>query len=390
MGKSTTKRGRSKLGSWREIRPNVWQVRVSRGYRADGNQRTASATVYGSEQDAISQAVRMADDMGRSMTLGDPMTLDTYFWAYFLPLKETTTTKANASTYKAHYRAHIAEHFGQWSLCDISNVDIQHWISSLPPQSAPNYVRTMRAILNQAAFDHLINESPMGEGYRYRLPRGRRNMPLPVWGAREVSHALQALQGSQLYALWLVMVGCGLSRSEALALDWEDITWAETLGMDGATHHVAHVSVTRACTATDGMKEPKNDRRYRVIPMQPPFSDALHAVRGSGPICQSRRHTKDGWKYTGKRMSASYVPKRWRELFEEGQPLHNLPFVELGRMRATYSTMMQRAGIDGSIINAMQGRSDNSPVLYAHYLNPGADTFSESATAMSTLLAKAQ
>ncbi len=36
---------------------------------------------------------------------------------------------------------------------------------------------------------------------------------------------LVRLKGKQLYPLWLVMVGCGLSRSEALALDWEDVTW---------------------------------------------------------------------------------------------------------------------------------------------------------------------
>jgi hypothetical protein len=56
-------------------------------------------------------------------------------------------------------------------------------------------------------------------------------------------------------------------------------------------------------------------------------------------------------------------------------------------MRATYSTLMQRAGIDRTVINAMQGRTDNSPVLYTNYLNPGTETFSESASAMSRLVA---
>ena len=46
---------------------------------------------------------------------------------------------------------------------------------------------------------------------------------MPVWSAEEVAQALEKLKGDQLYPLWLVMVGCGLSRSEALAIDWEDI-----------------------------------------------------------------------------------------------------------------------------------------------------------------------
>lgn len=378
---------RNKLGSWREVRPGVWEVRVSKGLRKNGSQRTKHATVKGTESDAIAEAVRIADEMGKCLTIGDPMTLDTYFWGYFLPLKMSTTTKANANTYKSHYRAHIAEYFGQWQLEDIGNVDIQHWVSQLPPQSARNYVRTLRSILNQAHFDHLMLDQPMGGEYRYKMPKGRNSVPLPVWGVQEVASALRLLKGEQLYPLWLVMVGCGLSRSEALALDWEDLSWSRVLMMDGKQHWSAEIPVRAAYTADDGMKEPKNARRYRSIPMQPPFSDFLHEVVGTGPICQSKRHTADGWKLTGRRMTPSYVPKRWKALFDEDGALHGLPFVELNRMRATYATMMQRAGIDRTIINAMQGRTDNSPVLYTNYLNPGSETFSESAQNMGLLLA---
>ncbi len=378
---------KNKLGSWREVRPDTWEVCVTKGYKKDGTRRRAYRTVHGTESDAVAEVVRLADELGRCLTTGDAMTLDTYFWGYFMPLKDATTTKANADTYRSHYRAHIADHFGSWALADIGNVDIQHWINQLPAQSAPNYVRTLRAILNQAHFDHLKDDSPMGGEYRYKMPKGRRNAPLPVWGPREVAIALEQLKGHQLYALWLVMVGCGFSRSEALALDWEDIAWSEVLMMDGRQHWSALVTVKAAFTASDGMKDPKNDRRYRTVPMQPPYSDALHEVAGSGPICQSRRHTKDGWKLTGHRMTPSYVPKRWKELFEEGGALFGLPFVNLNRMRATYATMMQRAGIDRTIINAMQGRTDNSPVLYTYYLNPGNETFRESAQSMGLLLA---
>ena len=377
---------RSKLGTKREIQPNVWEIGVSRGTREDGTRRYAWRRVHGSEMEADAAIIRLADEMGRCLSVGDSMTLDTYFWGYFSPMKHATTTKANANTYDSHYRAHIAPHFGEWDITQIGNIEIQHWINQLPPQSAPNYVRTLRAILNQAHFDHVKDDAPMGGEYRYKMPRGRRNMPLPVWGAHEVSQAIVALRGEQLYPLFLVMAGCGLSRSEALALDWEDITWDTVLTMDGKPHWMAFIPVRQAFTAEDGMKEPKNDRRYRSVPMQPPFSDAMHEVIGTGPICQSRKHTREGWKLSGKRLTPAYVPKRWKTLFQKGKPLERLPFVEIGRLRATYSTLMQRAGVDRTVINAMQGRTDNSPVLYTNYLNPGADTFRESAAAMAALV----
>ncbi len=379
---------RSPLGSKREIRPGVWQVRVTSGTRADGKPRTVSRTVRGSEVDAAAEIVKIAADMGACLTAGDEMSLDVYFYVYFLPEKQLTTTRANADTYKSIYRCHIGPAFGSWPLSRIGNLEIQRWVNGLPPQSAPAYVRALRAILNAAHFDHAKRDAPMKD-YSYRMPKGRRKAPRPVWGAGEVARALDLLDGTQLYALWLCMVGCGLSRSEALALDWDGIEWAEVLGMDGKAHHVARVTIRAAYTATDGMKEPKNDRRYRSVPMQPPFSDCLYRVRSTGPICQSKKHTKDGYRLTGSRMTGDYIPKIWKKYFEPGGPLHGLPFVQIGRMRATYSTMMQRAGVDGSIINAMQGRTDNSPVLYSNYLNPLQDTFDESAAAMARLVSGA-
>lgn len=378
-------KSRSKLGTKREIRPGVWEICVTAGYREDGKRRRSYRTVHGDAMHADAEIIRLAADMGRCMSVGDDMTLDTYYWGYFSPTKHATTTRANANTYDSHYKCHIAPAFGDWGMSRITNLEIQRWLNGLPPQSAPNYKRTLCAIMNQAHFDHVITDNPV-DGYRFKLPRGRSNVPQPVMGAYEIGVALERLKGQQLYAMWLVMVGCGLSRSEALALDWEDIEWSQVLQMDGKEHWVAVVPVKAAYTAEDGMKEPKNDRRYRKVPMLAPFSDALRGAMGSGPICQSRRHTKDGWKLSGRRLTPSYVPKVWKSYFEEGGPLFGLSYVRIGRMRATYSTLMQRAGVDRSIINAMQGRTDNSPVLYTNYLNPMMDTYTESARAMSALV----
>lgn len=374
---------RSRLGTKQEVSPGVWRIRMSCGYRSDGTQRRVSRTVRGTSRDADAALVRLADDMGRCMAIGDDMTLDEYFHGYFLPMKEATTTKANAKTYESIYRAHIADEFGSSNLNQIDNIRIQHWVNGLPPQSAANYVRALRAILNQAHFDHVMLEQPMGPEYKYRLPRGRRNAPKPVWGAPEVAECMRRLAGDeQLFPLWCCMVGAGLSRSEALALDWEDIAWSKVLGMDGREHWSALLTVEQAYTAVDGMKEPKNDRRYRTVPLRPPFSDALRDHLGTGPICQSRH----GSKLTGRRLTPCYVPRRWKALFAEGGALHGMPWCEIGRMRATYSTLMQRAGVESSVINAMQGRTTNSPVLYTNYLNPGNDTYTESADTMARLM----
>ena len=70
-------------------------------------------------------------------------------------------------------------------------------------------------------------------------------------------------------------------------------------------------------------------------------------------------------------------------LFEDGAPLARLPFVPINRMRATYATLAQSAGLDATIINAMQGRSEGSAVLYSNYLNPLPQTFRNAALSIA-------
>lgn len=377
---------RSQLGSKREVRPGVWQVRVSKGYTRDGRQRTVSRTVHGSAKDADAVLTALAAEMGRSPALGDHMTLSEYYWGRFSPDRHATTTHGNAQNYDSMFRLHVEPELGDADLATLDNFRIKAWVDALPPQSATHYVGLLRNVLNQAAFDHVIGRSPM-EGYRFRMPRGRDATPGAVWGAGEVMEALSrpAFRESRIFPLWCVMAGAGLSRSEALALDWEDLRWQGA----GGGHWVAYVSIRRAVTATDGMKEPKNTRRYRTVPVPPLFADPLRARMATGPLCQSVRATRGGQRPTGSRMQPDRIPKLWRDLFREGSPLEGLPFVHLNRMRATYATIMQGAGIDHTLINAMQGRSEDSRVLYGNYLNPGSDAFMGAARAVEGRVAGA-
>lgn len=379
---------RREVGSKRELRPGVWQIRASCGRTTEGKQRTVSRTVHGTSQDAELALNKLVHEITHKPGLGERMTLSDYFWDFFLPDRQKTVTKATWKTYETTFRRHIEPALGHKQISEIDNFTVKDWISTLEPQSAPNYVRSLRAILNQAHFDHVISDSPM-DGYRYKMPRGRDTTPRPVWGAREVLEALSrpSFRKSRIFPLWCVMCGGGLSRSEALALSWEDIEWTDALGMDGKTHWTAYVSIKEAVTQMDGRKDPKNSRRYRSVPIPSLFADHLHERIGTGPLLQSVKHGVDHDWPTGKCISPDRVPELWRKMFDAGQPLHGMPYVWLNRMRATYATLMQGAGIDSTVINAMQGRSGNSQVLYANYLNPGGDTFNAAASILEKKLA---
>lgn len=381
MPKHTSKRSRA--GSIRKVGEDLWEVSCAHGYRDDGSKRVAYRFVRGPESKAEEERIRLVAEMGRNPRLGDPMTLDEYYWGVYSPDRHATTTVANAKTHDSNYRNHIAGQLGGLDIGSITYQDVHRWVDGLPPQSAPNYVRTLRSVLAQARYDGVIQDSPM-DGRRFRMPKGRDTTPRPVWGAGEVADALSRpdFRKSQLFGLWCLMCGGGLSRSEALAIDWEAIRWDSALGMDGQEHMTAYVSIDAAVTSMDGEKGPKNSRRYRTVPIPSVFADRMWEVRGSGPVCQGERYSKGGNVRTGHRLSPDRVPGKWRSYFEDGGCLHGLPFVWMNRMRATYATIMQGAGVDSTLINAMQGRSSNSEVLYGHYLNPRQDSFERAADAM--------
>ena len=89
--------------------------------------------------------------------------------------------------------------------------------------------------------------------------------------------------------------------------------------------------------------------------------------------------TKGRWPRTGRRLSPSYVPQLWRAQFGPGGVLGGIPYVPINRMRATYSTLAQSAGVDPMLINAIQGRSVGSEVLYSNYLNPDMSAYAAAA-----------
>ena len=147
-------RERSRVGSKRQLPNGRWCVTVSHGYRSDGSRRTLSRVVD-TEDEADAAIVALRTELGSSPAAGERMTLDAYFWGVFVPRKEASRTKATVD-------------YGGMQVNSIPRSAIRTWASTLPAQSAPSYVRALRAVLRSAWEDGLIAQEPM---------RGRLDLP---------------------------------------------------------------------------------------------------------------------------------------------------------------------------------------------------------------------
>ena len=334
---------RSRLGSKRQRPDGSWEVRVTHGRRRDGSPRTVSRVVA-TEGEADAAIVALAAEMGRSPSMGDPMTVDAYFWGVFVPRKEASRTRATVDFYTSSYRTHIAETFGQLPLDAVPKATIRTWAAQLPAQSAPAYVRALRAVLRSAWEDGLVPEEPMRG--RLDLP-SRDTRPAPVWTAEQAADALSRLRGADVEPLALIMVGAGLSASESRALDWESLS-----------ADCSEVTVEGAYTQRDGMKGPKTARRYRTVPVLGVCAARLRELRATGPLVLNRR---------GRRMGPGTVAKRWAALWDDGV-MDGVPRIAMNRLRATHETLMLRAGVPDALNSAIHGHSQK--VAYSHYLAP--------------------
>lgn len=343
----------------------AYRVRVRAAGGFGGGGRTMSSTHRTLTEARKARAALLAR-IGAEPMAGDRLTLRWYFGEMFLPGR-SSLANVTLSKYRSIWRTHIEPAFGSRPISSIKSSEVQRWLYTKPRGTASKCVSTLRAIMRQAYADEVIDREPLRG--TLRLP-GQAPAPLPVWSAEDVAAAMPVLRGTPLYRLWLVMVGGGAGREEAYALYERDLAYTR----DGGGTLTVTATVDDAVTPEDGRKAPKNPHRYRVIAIAEPFASELLATRAESPdepLC---------------RYSVGNLPRKWAEMWRERKPGvkypstscvgimldAGVPFVQLGRMRATHETLAQLAGVPDTLNAAMHGRS-NVNTGYRHYLVPGGD-----------------
>lgn len=354
-------RERSRLGSKREVRSGVWEIRVSLGYREDGRQRTVYRTVNGTESDADREIAQLASDMGRSPSMGRQATIADYWPDFVLRCRAKGVANSTLRDYEKHWRLRIEPTFGSLRWSELKFRDVKRWALTMTRSQAEHSVRTLRCIINCAVDDELV-ESNILDHRKIDYPIKRVN-PLderPVmWTATHVIECMRRIEGERIEPLWLALVGGGLRPEEGLGLWWSDLSFTEITHMNGTDGVMAHASVTKSWTQEDGLHGTKTDKSTRLVPIPDPFASRLMELSLDGPRVPL-------WPMYPGRSS-----RVWKSLFDAGRPLHGMPYARLKDMRSVHETMVQDAGALDTVNAAMHGRT-NVQTGYKHYLRPSA------------------
>ena len=190
-----SERKRRRAGSYREVRPGVWEVRASKGRRADGGRRTVSRTVEGSELDAEIEAARLVAELGGAANLGESLTLEQFYWGIFRKSDSNRGKPRSAATlrqYDSQMVRNVLPAIGHIPLSKLTHGDIK---AAVLASTAPALTkRTLRAVLLSAYDDELMDERP----FRRRITTPQRRKPQrALWTAQEAVAALSAMRAAR-------------------------------------------------------------------------------------------------------------------------------------------------------------------------------------------------
>lgn len=340
------------------MRPNVWEVRVSRGRRQDGKQRSVSRTIYGSEGDADRAIAELYAEMGGNATLGTQAVVRDFWQPFIDRCKAKGLTRNTVKGYEYHWRRNIEPTFGCMRWSDVSYPVIQQWLYGMGHDKAKHAARVLKRFLNCAVDAELIDRSPL-ERRHLDYPVKQHNedelAPSRRWGKAEVSEAMRRLRGCRIEPLYLILVGGGLRVEESLALEWGDIEFCD--GM-------CHVSVTKAWTPTDGLKGTKNEFSRRIVSIPDPFAARLKELAGNGRVWPMSPHrARAAWNSLFAAPPEKNYAREYRGL------LHGMPVARMKDMRSIHETLMQEAGVLDTVNARLHGRT-NVQTGYSHYLRP--------------------
>lgn len=371
---------RSASGSVQEIqRGKLYRVVVE--YPRDpmtGKRRQVTRNVRGSRKKAERVKAELLIKSGRPEASQARISMDVFFTTVYLPWARANRRPRTVYGYESEYYRLIQPAFGDTALDMLTPLTINQWLQTLTPGRAHSAWKMLRALLNRAVKMGFLARSPLINVDEPRTPRYE-----PEVLTLEESRAyLYAYRGTDIEPAVLVIMGCGTTRSETVALNWEDIT------PDGV------VNIDDGITQEGGKiyhDAPKNVFRYRTIHLPKSIASRLNELRPDDmytrdgddtlapkPLCTGRTGTE--------RISPDRLSRRFRAI-QENLP-EDVKRISLKNLRHTSLTLTVESGADLLAVSRRAGHSTTA-ITARYYLRPHDEVDIDTAQKLDNLFAHA-
>lgn len=362
-------------GSLRHTGKSTWRLCVSAGIDDAGNRVQHYKTVRASDR-------LQAERLLRSFTLevergligkGEDPTLKAYL-SEWLSERAARVQPSTLRRYRRDVERFIVQDLGHLRLSRITPRHLDkaysRWIEDradgregrLAPSTIAHAHRTLHAALSDANRQEILKGRNPAEIARPPAPIRKERRCLT---REQASALLKASRGTRIELAVVLGLGCGLRRSEILALRWRDIdTVNRTLVVARSLEYFSE---------TDGTKRfsfnPPKSKRPRSVGLPQFVVDALREERE-----QQKIYRLDGTDLVISRSDGSPLnPNAFTAAFRRVVKCANLPDCSPHTMRHTYASLALAAGENPLAVSQALGHYDPGFTLreYGHTM-PGA------------------
>jgi integrase len=356
------RRGRGE-GSIFRRQDGTWCGIIALGYTDTGKRRRRY--VYGTTKAEILEQMARLRHAALTGALGEPTKLTVAeYLAHWLNTARTALRESTTVLYEMMIRRHIAPALGGVPLSKVSPAHLQGLLTDLERNgvgaaSRQVVFRVLHRALQQALAWNLIVRNPASAVVRPRVPRKEMQALTPD----QARQLLEAARGDRLYALYCVLIGCGLRVGEALGLTWPDVD------LERGT-----LTVRRQLCEVRGrlwLQEPKTAAARRTVALPPFVAGALRAhqeqARTEGTLLNDNLLVFTD--HNGGPLRKGNVRRR---SFEPLLRRAGIPRIRLHDLRHSAAALHLRQGTPAKVVQEMLGHSTVGITLglYAHVL-PG-------------------
>ena len=282
--------------------------------------------------------------------------LDQWFNDIAIPRLKPSTITTHSSVIKNH----IMPAIGDIRLSHLSPAHLQSLYSQKLKEGLSN--RTVKYI-------HTIIHQTLDQALKWGLvarnvsdavdaPKPDKSSVEPLTQA-QVQRLLEALKDDRLYAFYVVSLGCGLRRGEALALTWDAVDLEDgTLYVQQIIQHIIGQGLV--------ISEPKSEKSRRVVVMPDFVKEALKIHKGN-QVVESEYvfHTSVGTPFYPRN-----IVRHFKKILDKaGLPGH----IRLHDLRHTFVSFMLSQNVPPKDVQEIAGHASFKTTMdiYGH-LMPGA------------------
>lgn len=360
------RRGGTDTGVTELIKGEKYRVRVEAGRDPrTGQRKQLSRTVYGNHKEACRVRDEMLAMVGDSSWLRSGMTVSELWERMYRPDIGRRLRPDTVDGYERNYRRYVEEPLGRMMLRDLTPISLKMWLEGIETEGARfvaySFLRTM---LNKAVRWDLMRDNPC---MRIEPPRKPDDHEPEVLTAEEAAAYIEAFRGAKSEAAVLVAIGCGLRRSEIVALDWGDLRggWVRVDSAVNTVNGRAYESDTKSRFSRRSVAVPKGVWKRLMELRHAPDTPLLPDSRGG------RLHPDNLTSLYAKERDA-LVPEWCRRV-----PLRDL--------RHTSLTLALQGGADLLAVSRRAGHS-NVAVTSRYYIRPDKSVDEAAASGMDALL----